>query len=88
MTIIKYPPISNLINRTNPGALPKYKTIDGTVERLNRRTLATIFVLLSVISTQVREHLQHFRLFLSQSKPDFNYEFIHFIFKQILKIKH
>ena len=28
------------------GAIPKYKTIDGAIERLNRRTLTTIFILL------------------------------------------
>lgn len=35
-----------------PGAIPKYKTIDGTIERLNRKTLTTIFIILAVISTQ------------------------------------
>ena len=34
------------------GALPKYKTVDGWVERLNRRTIATVFIVLFVISSQ------------------------------------
>ncbi|KAL5251420.1 hypothetical protein ACHWQZ_G016952 [Mnemiopsis leidyi] len=34
------------------GAIPKYKTIDGAIERLNRRTLTTIFILLCVVATQ------------------------------------
>ena len=34
------------------GAIPKYKTIDGMIERLNRRTLATILVILGLVAAE------------------------------------